>query len=260
MNEEEIPATKEELEELKETLENVNKTIKVKIFDIGKYWMYFVLAIALLLIGGGVVFADNFSYLIIMVYVGGLLFLPVGMVLGWIMTSPVMRAKVKRRLTGKNYGIVNIVSKGKRITSRIANLDNDLLFIGENLWVIYKQKVYTVDNDNVVAPINPEHVNVISGDVPTIFLSLDTMIPLSFSEEKTSVIPQQLAASILAYIENQVRKGTLWKNAKDIALIVIAIVAAAIAAYMAFKNNEILTQIQQEMEKGGHVISSMILR
>ena len=77
---------------------------------------------------------------------GMMCFLPMGLILGWFFLDPYMRCKIMRRTRHKNYGIIYFVHKGgKRITTRIKNLDDDVIVNDTKLWLIDKGGVYYID-------------------------------------------------------------------------------------------------------------------
>jgi len=168
---------------------------------------------------------------ILIIILGPLCFAPLGIIAGWIFGDPYQRAKLQRNVTKKNYGIVNFVSKGARIMSKIKDFDHDLLFVNEGVWVLECNKVYKTEKDDTKLgdkqyPILPEHVNNIIG-IPTIFLDIDTMRPLSFFKEKGDANPIDLASTLKGYVMNQLAKNMFFKKTFTIMTLIVIILAVA---------------------------------
>ena len=243
---------------------NLEKTLKthagktIKYVDMGRTWLYLVLGVALAFTAGLYYFGEDPAMLIIMIFIGAGLFLPVGLVLGWAFLSIENRARLKRKMTKKSYTVAHILGKGKHITKRLVNLDSDILVVKhENdyfQWVFFDKKVYSLDGEPMESPIDEGDVHILSGDVPCIFLSLDTMLPLSFQKETTTINPQHLAETNLAYIQNAVRKKLFNVNAKDVAMSMIIIFLVVVAIYFAYQNQELLNEIIEIQKSQGNIV------
>jgi len=145
---------------------------------------------------------------------------------------------------------VQILSRGKRITKRVKDLDDDLLFVDDKVWPIQDGKIYTYDDGYYYAPIESEHMRKEPGDVPTIHVDLESALPVSFNKTDTEIIPRQLAANINGWIRNQVDKLVHKKMmTRDMALVIMGLGLAAVA-FMVFKNmdtlqNEVVPKLTQ---------------
>ena len=42
----------------------------------------------------------------IILLIGSLMFLPIGFIVGWLILDPVMRCKIARKITRKNFGLI----------------------------------------------------------------------------------------------------------------------------------------------------------
>lgn len=201
----------------------------------------------------------DIGYVLILL-LGATSFAPLGLMLGWFFGDPFQRAKIRRSITKKNYGIVNFVSKGARIMSTIKNFDYDILFVGDGVWILERNKVYMQDkNDGImgtkaVYPILPEHVNSVIG-IPVIFLDVDTMRPLSFHKEAGEANPIDLASTMKGYIMNQLAKNMFFK--RTFMLLIIIVIATSVLNLgltyqvydMASKYDEFLPRLQALADK-----------
>jgi len=147
---------------------------------------------------------------------GMMCFLPLGLILGWFFLDPYMRCKIMRKTRHKNYGIIYFVHKGgKRITTRIKNLDDDVIIHETKMWLIDKAGVYYLDINGekiLNASIDDASIVTLPSNVPALFLDPETMIPLKFHEEKSKTNPQQAGALLLGYINNQITKNLFFKK------------------------------------------------
>jgi len=127
-----------------------------------------------------------------------------------------MRCKIMRKTRHKNYGIIYFVHKGgKRITTRIKNLDDDVIIHETKLWIIDKGGVFYLDvNGNKIehASIDDDNIVTLPSNVPALFLDPETMIPLKFHGEQSKTNPQQAGAILLGYINNQITKNLFFKK------------------------------------------------
>ena len=168
---------------------------------------------------------------------GMMCFLPMGLILGWFFLDPYMRCKIMRRTRHKNYGIIYFVHKGgKRITTRIKNLDDDVIINETKIWLIDKGGVYYLDiNGNKImnSAIDDANIVTLPSNVPALFLDPETMIPLRFHEEKSKTNPQQAGALVLGYINNQITKNLFFKKQMTMFyIILIAITGITFALSM----------------------------
>lgn len=143
-------------------------------------------------------------------------FLPIGFILGYLLLDPYMRCKMKRRMRGKNYAVVNFVHKGgKRIDVRIKDLDDDVVVQGTKLWILDKDGIYYIDkDDNKIfhKTIEPDSMITRPNNVPELFLDAETMKPLAFQKTTTASTPQQVGAILLGYVNNQIAKNLFFKK------------------------------------------------
>lgn len=167
---------------------------------------------------------------VILIWLFGMMaFLPLGFIGGWLFLDPYMRCKLMRRLRGKNYGIVNFLHKGgQRITTRIKNLDDDVIIENGRMWLLDREGIQYIDKNNekkLWKKIDVEHMKTLPADVPSLFLDTETMSPIKFVEQPSKTNPQQAGAVILGYINNQVQKNSMLKKGSTILFIIILAVA-----------------------------------
>jgi len=178
-------------------------------------------------------FLPNDAMYTVIIIIGSLMFLPVGMIMGWLLFDPVMRCKILRKTTKHNYGIVNFVGKGRKIVSKIKNFDYGLIWKEKKCWVLTRDKIYQLTKDgNVVNNgkyIDPESVVTLVDTVPVIFVDMDSMEPLNITQEdRTPVYPDEIGPSLKAWIDNQ--RAKMFSNKATLNIIMIIVVVAAIAA------------------------------
>lgn len=189
--------------------------------------------------------------IMILLYVGLMMFLPVGMILGWVFLDPYMRCKTMRRMTHKNYGIVNFVGKGQKIVSKIKNFDDALIWRGNSVWAITREHIYQLSkNGDTLAPsgkIDPESVVTLVETVPVLFVDLDSMQPFSLARDRREGInPLELGSALKSWVDNEKAKALGLRKNMDIMLIIVIIVSLISIgiAYINMTNqSDMMTQI-----------------
>jgi hypothetical protein len=191
--------------------------------------------------------------LILMMVMGSCMFLPVGMIAGWVFLDSYMRCRIMRRMTHKNYGIVNFIGKGNKMVSKMKNFDNDLIWIKDKCWSIRKGMIVLLNKDgnaivNDEKEVDPQSIVTMMDTVPVMFVDLDSLEPLSFNREpREQINPVELAANINSYIDNQLAKIMFLRKTMDIyfMIVIIASVAAVGLAYLNMNNmNEVLDKMK----------------
>ena len=167
-----------------------------------------------------------------MIMLGSLMFLPVGMIIGWVILDPVMRCKVMRKVTRQNYGVVNFVGKGNKIISKIKNFDYSLIWRTNDCWVLTRDRIYQNTKDGNAANdgnmIDPESVTTLVETVPVIFVDMDSMEPLSIhAKDRIAVYPSEIGPALKAWMDNQRAKMMGAKKATDMLMYIVIIVAIA---------------------------------
>lgn len=191
--------------------------------------------------------------LILMMVMGSCMFLPVGMIAGWVFLDSYMRCRIMRRMTHKNYGIVNFIGKGNKMVSKMKNFDNDLIWIKDKCWSIRKGMIVLLNKDgnaivNDEKEVDPQSIVTMMDTVPVMFVDLDSLEPLSFNREpREQINPVELAANINSYIDNQLAKIMFLRKTMDIyfMIVIIASVAAVGLAYLNMNNmNDVLAKMK----------------
>jgi len=191
--------------------------------------------------------------------VGAFLFIPLGAILGWVFLDPYMRCKIMRKMAKgrKNFGIVNFVGKGKKIISRIKNFDEDLIWIKNKCWALTKSGIYELDKNGEQATekraLDPDSFVTLTDSVPTMFIDIDSMQPLTFQDTgREGISPEELGSVLKGWVDNQMAKVMFLKKTLD-AYFLILILCAIASAFFGYQNNqeimELKTMIQHLQEQ-----------
>lgn len=220
---------------------------KSTVIDIQKFLISFVAVSMFALVMLWSYAPKNDVIMIIVTVIGSALFLPIGMVLGWLLLDPYMRCKIARKITHKNFGIVNFVGKPNRVTGRIKNFDDDLIWIKTKCWAISKQGIYEVDKNGERATegniLDPESFILVTETVPIMFVDINSMTPLRLEGDgRDPVSPEEIASILKGWIDAQMAKLMFMKKTMNIMLI-IAICAAAAGAYFGYMNNTSMEEL-----------------
>jgi hypothetical protein len=192
---------------------------------------------------------------IVVVLIGSMMFLPVGMIIGWVALDPVMRCKILRKTSKRNYGIVNFVGKGRRIVSKIKNFDYGLIWQKNSCWALTKGRIYQLTKDGNAANegkhIDPDSVVTLVDTVPVIFVDMDSFEPLKILQGSEPVYPDEIGPALKAWDDNQKQKRNATKKAADI-LMYVAIACAAgaiVVGFLTMQKVEELTEIVKNMQE-----------
>lgn len=174
----------------------------------------------------------NSWVVIVVIMLGSMMFLPAGMILGWAILDPYVRCKLLRRMTKRNYGIVNFVGKGNKMVSKIKNFDDALIWIKNKVWVITREQIYqlTKHGDDIVEGNHIEPDNIISliETVPVLFVDMDSMQPLSLAREgREAINPEELGSTLKSWADNQLAKAIMLKKTMDIYFVIMIICSIA---------------------------------
>ena len=196
-----------------------------------------VIALVFLVVAQNIFPGQEMLY-VAMILVGSFMFLPIGMIIGWVLLDPVMRCKILRKVSRQNYGVVNMVGKGNKIISKIKNFDYGLIWRQKDCWVLTKDKICQLTKDgnasNTNHMIDPEGVVTLVETVPVIFVDMDSMEPLTISGGgRIPVYPSEIGSTLKGWVDNQRAKMSAGKKTQDI-LIYIVIIAAIGALVVSF--------------------------
>lgn len=175
-------------------------------------------------------------------------FLPIGLILGWLIMDPFQRARVMRTMFKKNYGIVNFVSRGGKIIAKVKNFDMDLLFTNDGVWVLNPNRVFRLaksgegTEEEASNPISEKHITTVMG-IPNLFLSIDTMEPLTFDKDEGGPNPIDLASTMKGYIMNQLAKNMFFKKTFT-AVSILSIVLIIVDVYFTWEIYNVMMEIK----------------
>lgn len=190
-------------------------------------------------------FLPNEAMYAIIIIIGTMMFIPVGMIVGWVAFDTVMRCKILRKVSKTNYGIVNFIGKGRRMVSKIKNFDYGLIWQRDLCWVLTRDKVYQLTKDGNAANdgyvIDPDSVVTLVDTVPVIFVDMDSMEPLSIVQSgRTPVYPSEIGPACKAWMDIQRAKHLSHKKVGDtlLMIIIIAEVAAVVVSFLTMNKVE----------------------
>lgn len=220
---------------------------KSPVMDLQRFFISFIALALFALVMMWSYAPKNDVIMIIVTIIGSALFMPIGMVLGWMFLDPYMRCKIARKITRKNFGIVNFVGKPNRATSRLKNFDDDLIWIKTKCWAISNQGIYEVDKNGERSTeghaLDPDSFILVTETVPIMFVDINSMTPLRLEgDQREKVSPEEIASILKGWIDAQMAKLMFMKKTMNI-LLVIAICAAAAAAYFGYMNNAANTDL-----------------
>lgn len=208
---------------------------------------------------------SNEGITIIVFLLGGSLFIPLGMILGWVFLDPFMRCKLMRKMTKgrRNFGIVNFVGKGKKIVTRIKNFDEDLVWIKNKCWALTKAGIYELDKNGEQATenraLNPDSFVTVTESVPTMFIDINSMQPLAFEVTgREGIAPEELGSTLKGWIDNQLAKVMFLKKSLDIYFVVV-IICSILSAYFGYQNNQTITELETKIEELSRQIQQMTI-
>lgn len=199
----------------------------------------------------------------IILLVGIMMFLPVGIIVGWLILDPVMRCKIARKMTHKNFGLIYFIAKGGKVFPRMKNLDNDIMFIKNKAWAITKAGIYEIDPDGERISdgdkLDPEGVITISETVPIMFIDMKSIEPLVFdTDDREKIAPEELSSFLKGWTDNQLAKIMFLRKTLDIYFIIV--IACSIAsAFLGYQNYNTMEELRLEIEQLKQLVTNMII-
>jgi hypothetical protein len=231
------------------------KDIENKEYDKTQHTRLIIIALAV----GGLIFISmirnylpNEAMYTIIILMGMMMFFPCGIIAGWIFMDPVMRCKMLRKTSKKNYGIIGFVGKGMKAVLKIKNFDDGLIWRDKACWVITKDKIVQITKDgnalnNSEKTMSAESVITLVDTVPMIFVDLDSMEPLQLhTKDREPVYPLEIGATLKAWEDNQRAKMMQLRKAQDI-LLYIAIACAAGAIVVGVLSMQKVEEMQKDI-------------
>jgi len=187
--------------------------------------------------------------------VGAFLFLPLGAILGWVFLDPYMRCKIMRKMSKgrKNFGLINFVGRGKKIVSRIKNFDEDLIWIKNKCWALTKSGIYEIDKNGEQVTdkkaLDPDSFVTMTDSVPTMFIDIDSMQPLTFETSgREGISPEELGSVLKGWVDNQMAKVMFLKKTLDMYFLILILCAIA-SAFFGYQNNQEIMELKEMVEK-----------
>lgn len=225
-------------------------------------WLAVLGIIAIVMISQST-YQTNSGFLVILLFFGMGCFLPLGLVIGWLFLNIDMRCKMMRLMLHKNYGIVHFVLRGGRhLVTRIMDLNGDVVVNEMRMWVIDKKGVHYIDRDGKKqfwAEITSDNIKTLPANIPTLYLDYETMIPLKFYKEQSDSNPQQVGATHLGYIANQIAKMLFFKKTMTF-FYIIMIVITALTLVIALQEAMWLNDVKEIIPKMSQKIDNLIIK
>jgi len=133
------------------------------------------------------------------------------------------RTKTYRKYLKRNFTIIERVSKdGKTRIQRMADMDNDVFSVGMFMWLIKKGRIYRKDKEE--CGFTPVRANISWEEgVPIITVDEDSIKPLDFYKEESTIRPEELGSTLNAWVMNQLAKGFAAIKNQDLWIKLIAV-------------------------------------
>lgn len=186
------------------------------------------------------IFYRNPNFVLIAGVIGGFLFGPIFLVLGYFIFNPYQYTALLRILTKRNYGIVNIIARdGKHIQWYIKDFNNSYFKIGENVFILNRDSIYIDKGEGKEKDIQEidEHKIKFRGGIPTINFTYDNFAPLDYFENKGEGMK---SSDLITAIDEYASAETAEKAAGGIKMIqvslVLIVIAIGAAAYFSYAN------------------------
>jgi len=127
---------------------------------------------------------------VVSILVGGLLFIPIGAMVG-VMFSGNFRVKILKRLTRRNYGYVRFLSSNRLIKTVVANLDKDVVKFGDGIYLIDKQSIKREGEDTPSSDVIDESKIKFEEGISTIYYDIDDIMPIDFDTSRKNPLAQE---------------------------------------------------------------------
>ena len=198
----------------------------------------------------GIIIAVAFFALFVMLYylfpkyslvisiLGSTMFLPIGMFFG-IFFRTESRVWLLRKFSGKNYGFVRFV-EGKTIRRVIKNIDDDLIKIGDSIYIIRRDKIYNEKEPGNFKTITDKEIKFEAG-VPTIHFDINDMLPLDFhptpkGSQDSYRVPAQAGATLNKEIAVEKAKAVSSVGKKLNMAMIVIISCLILIVYFVYSN------------------------
>jgi len=224
--------------------------------------------------------------------------------------DPVWRCRFLRKISRKDYIVLNMKSSdGKTIETRVVNAEGDTVRVNEAIWAIVKRRVYlkykpqtglalksfykekkkggmehkdimaeidqkleeeSEKNRNVGFAITPQVIQNEEG-APVVYVDRDSIKPLGFEGEPSTVKPNEVGAALLSIVQIKVHKAlaatSQLKTYQILTMLGVGVIL--ILVFLAFSNTNTIIQqnetiihllgnqpiVSQQVQNGQLVIS-----
>ncbi len=210
-------------------------------------------------------YLPNNAMFALLIIIGATTFMPIGMIMGWLMFDPVMRCKVLRKVTKRNYGVVQFVGHGSKMFPKIKNFDYSLIWRNNECWVMAESRVYQMSKDgnaiNDGKQIDEKNIVTYVDTVPVLFLDTHSMAPMRLSlDGDSSVYPVEIGSSLKAWVDNQRAKMMAIKKMEDMMMIILigsCVVAAVLCLITMTKVEEMSADMKGLKEQLQFIIEGL---
>jgi len=119
-----------------------------------------------------------------------------------LLSNVLFRAWLMNAMNKGRYGVLYLCSKDKRQQNGIiVDLTKDILMVDGHTWIVDQGHIYRKDV-KTKGFYTKQNFNMEEG-VPTVYVDRDTMLPLSFYEEKSNIPPKEMYAFLKSWIDNE---------------------------------------------------------
>lgn len=155
--------------------------------------------------------------------------------------DPMWRCLMLRRLTKKNWIIVVAKNMGSRLQSSfVANAESGEIHIGDNAWIIAKNRIYLKKNEKMGFNVISDNIHVenlgLEGAVPVIYVDTNNVKPLFLEGDAAEVSSGEYAANGKKYLANEKAKIIAQAGGGNMLMVILAIgvLAAAGLGFLVF--------------------------
>ena len=172
-----------------------------------------------------------------------------------------------RRVTRRNYGIVNLVNDGKKIVSKIKSFDYGLIWKDKECWVLASSRIKQLSNDgnkiNDDKQIDTDAYATLVDTVPVIFLDVHSFQPLTLTGEgRDDVYPEEIGSCLKGWADNQRAKLLSTKKMEDVMTLIIigAVAFACILCFSTMGEVESLTEDVHDLKLKLNLMHDLLIQ
>lgn len=176
-----------------------------------------------------------------------------GLIIGWMRFNVYRWIGIKRRISGKNYGIAIFKTKGKTLYDKIVNFDTHKIETNNGFYLIENNAVYRLidGKKDESSKIMPSNIEYISG-CPIIYFDIDDIKPLKFENDKKTegtrnpLEIKSLIETEIAAAEAEAIHMTKSKIDQKLLLLIVISLACIVIGILTYINT---TTILQNLKK-----------